>query len=86
MIRLAAVVFVLEVAMSTLSAAPAPAVAKRIDDAAAKVQPKVIAWRRDIHEHPELGNREVRTAKIASGEVGIGEIYISEGCILKIFI
>ncbi|MBU1374951.1 MAG: amidohydrolase [Alphaproteobacteria bacterium] len=34
--------------------------------AAAKVQPKVVAWRRDIHEHPELGNREVRTAKLVA--------------------
>ncbi|WP_454801750.1 amidohydrolase [Mucilaginibacter phyllosphaerae] len=25
---------------------------------------KVIAWRRDFHEHPELGNREVRTSDI----------------------
>ena len=31
---------------------------------AKRLQPKVIAWRRDIHEHPELGNREVRTAKL----------------------
>src|SRR5690606_30228406 len=27
---------------------------------------KVIAWRRDIHEHPELSNREVRTAKLVA--------------------
>lgn len=25
---------------------------------------KIIAWRRDFHEHPELGNREVRTSAI----------------------
>ena len=31
---------------------------------AGKVEPKVIAWRRDFHEHPELGNRETRTAGI----------------------
>ena len=30
------------------------------------VEPKVIAWRRDFHQHPELGNREVRTAKIVA--------------------
>lgn len=30
------------------------------------LQPKVIAWRRDFHEHPELGNNEVRTAKIVA--------------------
>jgi amidohydrolase len=28
------------------------------------VQEKVVAWRRDIHEHPELGNREFRTAAL----------------------
>jgi amidohydrolase len=36
----------------------------RIDQAAARVETKVIAIRRDIHEHPELGNREFRTAKL----------------------
>ena len=31
------------------------------------VMPKVIAWRRDIHQHPELSNREFRTAaKVAA--------------------
>jgi amidohydrolase len=34
--------------------------------AAAAIEPKVIAWRRDFHQHPELGNREVRTAKIVA--------------------
>ena len=35
-----------------------------ISTAANKLEPKVINWRRDIHEHPELGNREIRTADI----------------------
>ena len=35
-----------------------------ISTAANKLEPKVINWRRDIHEHLELGNREVRTADI----------------------
>jgi amidohydrolase len=30
------------------------------------VMPKVVAWRRDIHEHPELSNREVRTSKLVA--------------------
>jgi amidohydrolase len=30
------------------------------------VMSKVVAWRRDIHEHPELGNHEVRTAKLVA--------------------
>ncbi len=31
---------------------------------ATEIEKKVIAWRRDIHEHPELGNREFRTAEL----------------------
>jgi amidohydrolase len=34
-----------------------------IDAAAAKLMPKVIEWRRHIHQYPELSNREVKTAK-----------------------
>jgi amidohydrolase len=30
------------------------------------IDSQVIAWRRDIHQHPELGNREVRTAKLVA--------------------
>jgi amidohydrolase len=37
-----------------------------IRDAAKRVNPRVVAWRRDFHENPELGNREVRTAKIVA--------------------
>src|SRR5882762_708138 len=37
-----------------------------IDAAADKIEPKTIAWRRDFHQHPELGNREFRTAKIVA--------------------
>ncbi len=32
----------------------------------ASIEPQVVAWRRDIHEHPELGNREFRTAKLVA--------------------
>lgn len=40
-----------------------PELAKSIQS----VMPKVIDWRRDIHQHPELSNREVRTAaKVAA--------------------
>jgi amidohydrolase len=37
-----------------------------IDSAADRVEPKVVAWRRDFHQHPELGNREVRTGRIVA--------------------
>ena len=36
---------------------------REIDAAAAKIMPQVIEWRRHVHQFPELGNREVRTAK-----------------------
>jgi amidohydrolase len=39
----------------------------RLDGLAQGVEQKVVTWRRDFHEHPELGNREFRTAeKIAA--------------------
>ena len=31
-----------------------------------EMEPRVVAWRRDIHQHPELGNREFRTARIVA--------------------
>jgi len=36
----------------------------KINQSADKIEQKVIAWRRDFHEHPELGNNEIRTASI----------------------
>jgi amidohydrolase len=48
-------------ATATLAADPLPAaVAESLDS----VMPRVVEWRRDIHAHPELGNREFRTAAL----------------------
>ena len=38
----------------------------QVDAAAAALESQVIAWRRDIHQHPELSNREVRTGGIVA--------------------
>ena len=38
----------------------------QVEALAAKVDGKVQAWRRDLHQHPELGNREVRTAQLVA--------------------
>jgi len=43
--------------------------ALEIERRADQIESKVIAWRRDLHEHPELGNREVRTAKLIAGHL-----------------
>ena len=55
-------------ALSTaVQAAPEPQAYDAAVFAAAKsLQPKVVAWRRDIHEHPELSNREFRTSKLVA--------------------
>jgi amidohydrolase len=46
--------------------AAAPAAATLIDDA---LLARVQAWRRDFHQHPELGNRETRTAGIVAAHL-----------------
>jgi amidohydrolase len=33
------------------------------------VAPKVVEWRRHIHQHPELGNREVKTAEMVANHL-----------------
>ena len=36
-----------------------------VERLSAELNPQVVAWRRDFHQHPELGDRETRTAKIS---------------------
>jgi amidohydrolase len=45
------------------------ALAKEIDARMIAVMPKVVAWRRDIHEHPELSMQEVRTAALVAAHL-----------------
>jgi len=47
--------------------------AAEIERRTGQIESKVVAWRRDLHEHPELGNREVRTAKVIAAHLqGLG--------------
>ncbi len=48
--------------VAQLSAQIPAALQKKLDDMAKAEESKVIEWRRDFHQHPELSNREVRTA------------------------
>ncbi|WP_414653552.1 M20/M25/M40 family metallo-hydrolase, partial [Gemmatimonas sp.] len=65
-------------AASMCSALPATAVAqggasaelaKTIESRLAGVMPKVVTWRRDIHEHPELSGQETRTAALVAAHL-----------------
>jgi len=54
---------------SSAAGAQAPssaALGAEVDRRARDVEKKVVAWRRDFHQHPELSNREERTAKVVA--------------------
>ena len=54
------------------SAQTAPAanpLAADVERVSAEINPQVVAWRRDFHKNPELGNRETRTAKVIADEL-----------------
>ncbi len=60
-------VFAVLAAMSVFSApVHAQDNAARAGQMSAAINPKVVEWRRDFHAHPELGNRETRTAKVVA--------------------
>src|SRR4051794_19661876 len=50
-----------------------------LDAAAKTLQPKIIAWRRDLHEHPELSNREVRTSQIVAKQLSSLGLQVKTG-------
>ena len=39
---------------------------QQIERRAGELLPKMVTWRRDIHQHPELSGQEVRTAKVVA--------------------
>lgn len=46
--------------------ATAADLAEQVEERARAVEAHVIEWRRDIHQHPELSNREFRTSKLVA--------------------
>lgn len=57
----------------TLSSFSQKDVKKHIIEESDKIEQKVIDWRRDFHQNPELGNQEFRTAKIVAEHLkGLG--------------
>lgn len=51
----------------------------KIDQSADKIESKVIDWRRDFHEHPELSNQEFRTAKVIADHLRSLGMEVTEG-------
>jgi amidohydrolase len=49
-----------------LMPAPNAALSEQVEQRARAIEDKLIAWRRDIHQHPELGNQETRTSKLVA--------------------
>lgn len=55
--------------LTLLLAAPAFAqspLAREVERHAASIESKVVAWRHDIHQHPELSNQETRTSQLVA--------------------
>ncbi|TXS92953.1 amidohydrolase [Parahaliea maris] len=69
--------------LATLLAMPVTSYAADIqstlDHAADAVESDVIRWRRDFHQHPELGNREHRTAGIVANHLKSLGIEVTTG-------
>lgn len=61
------------------AAAPARPIHAMLDEAAKAVEAKMIAWRRDIHQNPELGNQEKRTASLVAQHLKALGYEVKEG-------
>lgn len=55
--------------MMQLNAQKSPAKDERVEAAVKKIEAKCISWRRTFHEHPELSNREFKTAKVIAAHL-----------------
>lgn len=56
-----------------------PALAAEIDRRAIAIADKVTAWRHDIHQHPELGYQETRTAALVAAHLKRLGLEVQEG-------
>jgi amidohydrolase len=56
-------------ANATQTAPAANPLAADVDRLVTELNSQVIAWRRDFHQNPELGNQETRTAKVIADEL-----------------
>lgn len=61
--------YAMDARVAAQSPPPANPLSADVERVSAEINPQVVAWRRDFHKNPELGNREVRTAKIIADEL-----------------
>jgi amidohydrolase len=69
MVRWPTLAALLLLAPTLATAQTANPLAAQIDRLTQEIAPQVVTWRRDFHQHPELGNREVRTARVIADEL-----------------
>ncbi len=70
---------IIGIAMSTIGPALAAAedLQERVEALVKEVVPAVVEWRRDLHAHPELSNREERTSRVVAEQLramGVDEL------------
>jgi amidohydrolase len=68
-IRVLAFSILLSAIACTPARAQVPDLEQEIRQRTAAIEGKLIAWRRDIHEHPELGEQETRTAALVAAHL-----------------
>lgn len=57
------ILLIVPIIISAILPAHSNDLSAEIEVATSRLMPKIIEWRRHIHQHPELGNREFKTAK-----------------------
>ena len=80
----AGLVFLPAVLISSTAVSQSETLEQAIHSSAADVEQKVIAWRRDIHQHPELSLKEYETSKylidkLESWDIPIDKRWVETG-------
>jgi metal-dependent amidase/aminoacylase/carboxypeptidase family protein len=63
------IALMIPVTMQAQTARGTNPLAADVERLSAELNPQVVAWRRDFHQNPELGNRETRTARVIADEL-----------------
>ncbi len=72
-------IYIVAISMSLIAQKKPVDFTEKISLASDKIETKCIFWRRDIHQNPELGNSEFRTAKLIANHLRSLGIEVQEG-------